>query len=269
MRLSAIHRLAARGVVGLLVGSAVAFVALPLVAIIARVSPATLLEQVGSRVVVEALAVSVITTLVAHAIVLGAGTPLAYVLARSEFRGRSLVIGVLELPIVLPPAVAGIGLLAAFGRAGMLGGTLAAAGISIPFTQAAVVIAVIFVSGPFYLRQAIAAFAEVDGEYLDAARTLGASPVRVCMRVAIPLSLAGLEAGSALALARGFGEFGATIMFAGNMPGVTQTMPLAVYSLMDTNFDAALAASVVLIAIGVAVLITNGIGVRWARSRLT
>ena len=152
-------------------------------------------------------------------------------LATNRFRGRSLAITLVELPIVLPPAVAGIGLLAAFGRFGLCSHT------SIPFTQTAVVLAVAFVSGPLYVRQAIAAFEAVDGTLVDASRTLGAGPVKTFFRVVLPLARGGLGAGEALAFARGLGEFGATIMFAGSLQGVTQTLPLAVYAEFDVNFN--------------------------------
>jgi molybdate transport system permease protein len=227
-----------------------------------------LADELQSPTVLNALRVSVTTTLIAHFIVLFVGTPIAYILARRRFRGHSLVVGLMELPMVLPPAVAGIGLLAAFGRAGLLGEWLGQHGISIPFTAAAVVIASIFVSGPFYLRQAIAAFEAIDDDLIDVARTLGASPVRAFATIAVPLAMPGLEAGSALALARGFGEFGATIMFAGNMPGTTQTLPLAVYSLLDTDFNGALATSALLMAFGVMILVTNKVVSAWTTSRL-
>src|SRR5207237_5187027 len=155
--------------------------------------------------------------------------PAAYLLASRRFPGRAAVVTLVELPLVLPPAVAGIALLAAFGRVGLLGGTLHAVGLSIPFTKTAVVLAVAFVESPFYLRGAIAAFEAVDRTLLDAARTLGAGPARVFSRVALPLALGGLGASSAVALARGLGEFGATIIFAGSLQGVTQTLPLAIY----------------------------------------
>jgi molybdate transport system permease protein len=261
--------LGSRIAVTAMVAVAVVFVALPIVAIFARTTPASFAQELRSAAVLDALRVSLVTTLVAHAIVLLVGTPVAYVLARRSFVGRGLVIGLLELPIVLPPAVAGIGLLAAFGRAGLLGSQLAAFGISIPFTATAVVIASLFVSGPLYIRQAISAFATIDGDVLDAAQTLGASPLRTFAVVAVPLAMPGLEAGSALALARGFGEFGATIMFAGSLQGVTQTLPLAVYALLDTDFEGALAASIVLIMFGVAILIGNKVVSAWTRSRLT
>ena len=190
------------------------------------------------------------------------GTPTAYLLATRRFRGRSLVVTVVELPLVLPPAVAGIGLLVAFGRMGLLH-------TSIPFTQTAVTLAVAFVSGPLYVRAAIAAFEAVDPTLVDAARTLGAGPARTFFRVALPLAASGLAAGEALAFARGLGEFGATIMFAGSLQRVTQTLPLAIYAEFDVNFDVTLAISGVLVLISAAVLIALKLATSWTLSLQT
>jgi molybdate transport system permease protein len=234
---------------------ALAFLVLPVVAIFLRVPPADLLHALGRDVTREALLVSLKTSAIAHAAVLLFGTPAAWVLARKRFRGRGLVLALIELPLVLPPAVAGIALLAAFGRAGLLGDELDALGIQIPFTQTAVVLAVAFVESPFYLRGAIAAFEALDGSLLDAARTLGASPARVFARIGLPLAAGGLGAASALALARGLGEFGATIIFAGSLQGVTQTLPLAIYAQFEQDFDTALAISALFILIGAVLLI--------------
>ena len=206
---------------------ALAFLLLPILALFVRISPASLLAQLGSEAALDALWVTIKTGLIAHAFVLLVGTPAAYFLATRRFRGRNLAITAIELPLVLPPAVAGIALLALFARRGLLGSTLHAAGIDIVFTQIAVILAVAFVSAPFYLRAAIAAFEGVDPALLDASRTLGAGPARTFRRVALPLASSGLGAGSALAWARGTGEFGATIIFAGSFQGVTQTLPLA------------------------------------------
>jgi len=220
---------------------AVAFLALPVVAIFLRVPPGDLLDALGSQVARDALRVTLVTTLVAQGLILVVGTPAAYLLATRRFRGRALVITLVELPLVLPPAVAGIGLLAAFGRFGLLGNTLSAAGLEVAFTRVAVVLAVVFVAGPFFLRTAIAAFEALDQTLIEASRTLGAGPARTFARVALPLAVAGLSAGAALSFARGLGEFGATIMFAGSLQGVTQTLSLAVYEQFDVNFDTALA----------------------------
>jgi len=240
----------------LVVAAAIAltFLLLPLLALFLRVPPGDLLHALGSKPAREALLVSLETSAIAHAFILGIGTPVAYLLARKRFRGREALISAIDLPLVLPPAVAGIGLLAAFGRRGLLGDSFDALGISIPFTKAAVVLAVIFVASPFYLRQGIAAFETVDDNLLAAARTLGAGPFRRFRRVALPLALPGLAVGSSLAFARGLGEFGATIMFAGSVPGLTQTLPLAIYAQLDQDFDTALAIGCLLVLVSVAVL---------------
>jgi len=234
---------------------ALAFLILPVVAIFVQVPPSDLLHALGNNVTRDALIVSLKTSAIAHIAVLAFGTPAAWVLARKRFRGRGLVLTLVELPLVLPPAVAGIALFAAFGRAGLLGDELDALGIQIPFTQAAVVLAVAFVESPFYVRGAIAAFEAVDSSLLDAARTLGASPARVFARIALPLAAGGLGAASALALARGLGEFGATIIFAGSLQGVTQTLPLAIYAQFEQNFDTALAISALFILVGALLLV--------------
>jgi molybdate transport system permease protein len=235
---------------------ALAFLLLPVVAIFVRVPPGDLLAALGNDVTRDALVVSLKTSAIAHLAVLLVGTPAAYLLARRRFRGRGLVLSLIELPLVLPPAVAGIALLAAFGRAGLLGDELDALGLQIPFTQTAVVLAVAFVESPFYLRGAIASFESVDDTLVDAARTLGASPGRVFFRIALPLAAPGLGAASALALARGLGEFGATLIFAGSLQGVTQTLPLAIYAQFDQDFDTALAISALFIVVGALLLVT-------------
>jgi molybdate transport system permease protein len=233
-----------------------AFLLLPVLAIFLEVPPRRLLDQLGSDLARDALRVTLKTNLIALAFVVGLGTPTAYLLATRRFRGRALVVTLIELPLVLPPAVAGIGLLVAFGRQGLLGGTLDAAGISVGFTQLAVVMAVTFVASPFYIRTAIAAFESVDETMLDAARTLGVGPARTFALVALPLAAGGLGAGAAMAFARGLGEFGATIMFAGSLQGVTQTVSLAIYQEFDVNLDAALAISALLVLVSGALLLS-------------
>jgi molybdate transport system permease protein len=241
----------------------VAFLVLPIAAIFLRISPVDLFAQLGEPVAVDALLVSLKTSAVAHAIILVVGTPAAYLLARKGFRGRSLLLTLIELPLVLPPAVAGIALIAAFGRLGLLGGAFDAFGIAISFTQVAVVLAVLLVASPFYLRQAIAAFESVDRNLIDAARTLGAGPGRTFVRVAIPLAAAGLGAGSTLAFARGLGEFGATIMFAGSLQGSTQTLPLMIYAQFDQDFDVALAVGALLVIVSFAILLSAKVLRSW------
>jgi molybdate transport system permease protein len=232
-----------------------AFLALPVVAVFARVSPARLVAQLGNPVVTDALIVSLKTTLLAQALILVFGTPTAYVLATRRFRGRSVLVTLVELPLVLPPAVAGIGLFAAFGRTGLLH-------TSIPFTQLAVVFAVAFVASPLYVRAAIAAFEAVEANIVAASRTLGAGPVRTFFRVVAPLARGGLVAGAALAFARGLGEFGATIMFAGSLRGVTQTLSLAIYAEFDVDFNVAIAVSALLVLVSAALLVT----IKWLPS---
>jgi molybdate transport system permease protein len=251
------------------VAAALGFLVLPVAAIFLRVSPGELLGRLDDGLVLDALAVTAKTNGIAFAITLLAGTPAAYAIATRRFPGRAVVITLCELPLVLPPAVAGIGLLAAFGRLGLLGSTLDAAGVHLGFTQAAVVLAVLFVAGPFYLRQAIAAFEAVDPTMLAAARTLGAGPGRTFVRVALPLAAGGLGAGAALSLARGVGEFGATIMFAGNLRGVTQTLPLAIYSEFGVDFTGALAMGALLVAASAAVLLAIKVVPSWRSSRST
>jgi molybdate transport system permease protein len=245
------------------------FLLLPVVAIFANVPPGQLLDGLRSDAARDALVVTLKTTLVAQALIVVVGTPAAYLLATRRFRGRTLAITLVELPLVLPPAVAGIGLLAAFGTLGLLGDTLDALGVSLAFTQAAVVLAVIFVASPFYVRSAIAAFAAVEPTLLDAARTLGAGPGRTFARVALPLAAGGLGSGLALSFARGLGEFGATIMFAGSLQGVTQTLSLAIYEQFDVDFDVALGISAFLVVISFVLLLAVKLVPRWTRSGST
>ena len=199
----------------------------------------------------------------AQVLIIVFGTPTAFLLASRRFPGHALAITLVELPLVLPPAVAGIGLLAAFGRLGLLGGSLTALGLSLPFTQAAVTVAVAYVASPLYIRQAIAAFEATDPDLAAASRTLGAGPARTFFRVILPLARGGLIAGLALSFARGLGEFGATIMFAGSLQRVTQTVPLAIYAQFDQDFNATLAMSGVLVIFSVLLLAGLHIGLTW------
>jgi molybdate transport system permease protein len=247
-----------------------AFLALPIVALITYQPVGRLLNGFGTSVAIDAILVSLKTNAIAFALMIAAGTPFAYVVARRRFPGRNALITLVEVPLVMPPAVAGLALLVAFGRFGLLGHALDVAGIDLAFTPAAVVIAVLFVAGPFYLRGAIAAFEAVDSVLLDVAGTLGAGPARRMLRVAIPLARAGLGAAAAVAFARGVGEFGATILFAGSFQGTTQTLPLAVYSLFDANLDQAISIGVLLIIVSAAILLTSKVLARsWTRSTST
>jgi molybdate transport system permease protein len=242
-------------VLALALAVTLAFLTLPIVAIFVDSSPADLLDSLGDQGARDALWLSLRTTAAALAIILIVGTPAAYLLATRTFRGKALVVTLVELPLVLPPAVAGVALLAAVGPTGVLGGALDAAGVQLPLTTAGVVVALTFVASPFYVRQAMAAFASVDRTLLDASRTLGASEARGFVRVMIPTAMPGLVAGGALALGRALGEFGATLMFAGSFQGITQTVPLEIYNRLGTDFDGALALSAVLVAVSVAILL--------------
>ena len=248
---------------------ALSFLLLPIVAIFSELTLGELRAGLTSEVARDALRVTLETNLVAMALIVLFGTPTAYLLASREFRGRTLLVTLVELPLVLPPAVAGIGLLAAFGRLGLLGGTMESLGLDIAFTKTAVVLAVTFVASPFYVRTAIAAFEGVDRDLVAASRTLGAGPARTFFRVALPLAGGGLGAGAALAFARGLGEFGATIMFAGSLQGVTQTLSLAIYQEFDVDFDTALAIGALLVVGSALVLFAAKVIPAWRRSTST
>jgi molybdate transport system permease protein len=241
---------------GLCLAAALAFLTLPVVAIFVDSSPGELIDSLGEPGALDALWLSLRTTAASVAIILLVGTPAAYLLATRSFRGRALVVTLVELPLVLPPAVAGIALLAAVGPSGILGGTIDALGIELSLTTAGVVVALTFVASPFYVRQAMAAFGAVDRTLLDASRTLGRTEAHGFARVMIPVALPGLAAGTALALGRALGEFGATLMFAGSFRGITQTVPLAIYDRFSTDFESALALSAVLVAISAAILLS-------------
>jgi molybdate transport system permease protein len=240
---------------GVCLAVALTFLTLPVVAIFVDSSPGELISSLGEEGALDALWLSLKCTAASIAIILLVGTPAAYLLATRAFRGKALVVTLIELPLVLPPAVAGIALLAALGPEGILGGAIEAAGIQLSFATAGVVVALTFVSSPFYVRQAMAAFAAVDRSLLDASRTLGAPESYGFLRVMIPVAIPGLAAGTALALGRALGEFGATLMFAGSFQGITQTVPLAIYDRFSTDFDAALALSAVLVAVSAAILL--------------
>jgi molybdate transport system permease protein len=254
---------------GLATAVSLAFLLLPIVALFVHTTPGRLISQLSSDVVKDAFVVSLKTSLIAQLLIVGFGTPTAFVIATRRFPGRSLAVTLVELPLVLPPAVAGIGLLAAFGRMGLLGSELSTLGISLPFTQSAVVVAVTFVASPLYVRAAIAAFEGVDPDLVAASRTLGVSPTRTFFRVVLPLARAGLAAGLALSFARGLGEFGATIMFAGSLQAVTQTLPLAIYSQFDLDFDAAVAMGAVLVLVSIVLLVSLRLLLSWQSSSST
>jgi molybdate transport system permease protein len=244
---------AALAVAGLAV--ALAFLFLPVVGILADIPPGDLVARLDDPASLDALRLSLVTTAISLGLIVGVGTPAAYLLATRRFRGRALVETLLELPLVLPPAVAGIGLLAAFGPQGVLGSALDGAGLGIALTTAGVVVAQTFVASPFYLRQAQAAFAAVDPALVEASRTLGAGEAATFARVVVPVAAGGLVTGAALAWGRALGEFGATLIVAGSFRGVSQTAPLAIFASFSSDFTAALALSAVLLAVSGALLL--------------
>jgi molybdate transport system permease protein len=233
-----------------------AFLLLPVVAIFANTSPGALIDSLGTESSRDALWLSLRATLIALAVIVLIGTPAAYYLATRNFRGKAIVTTLIELPLVLPPAVAGIGLLAAFGPKGIFGSALSGAGIELVLQTAGVIVALIFVAAPFYLRQTQSAFEAIEPNLLDAARTLGAGEAEAFVRVAIPCAGQGIAAGMALAWGRALGEFGATLMFAGSFQGITQTAPLRIFATFSRDFPAALALSAVLVAVSAALLLT-------------
>lgn len=237
------------------------FFLVPLAALLVRVSPADVLANLVDRQVAQAIQLSIGTTLMTLALTVLAGTPVAYLLARRRFRGRVLLDTLLDLPMVLPPAVAGIALLITFGRRGLIGQGLDAAGIQLAFTPAAVILAQTFVAAPFYVKAAAAAFGAVDRELEQAAALDGAGGLGVFRHITLPLTLPALFGGAVMTWARALGEFGATITFAGNLPGTTQTMPLAVYVALESDTDGAIALSLLLLAVSLVVLI--GLRDRW------
>jgi molybdate transport system permease protein len=241
-----------------------AFVGLPLAALLVRLPVAQLADMMHQTIVIQALRLSFETTCAAAMLTVLGGTPLAALLTR-DFRGRDAIASLMTLPLVLPPVVAGLGLLLAFGRAGLLGRFLDVFGTHVPFSTAAVVLAQTFVAAPLYINAARSAFSRTDREQLEAAASLRASPVYAFARIAIPPALPALLAGLSLSAARGLGEFGATITFAGNLPGVTQTMPLAAYVAAQSDMDAAVAISVVLACASYGALLAAGALTRLSR----
>lgn len=232
---------------------AVLFMSLPLVALWLRGIESRGWE--GLPGISQALGLSLLTTSIAAFITVIFGTPLAYILARWQFRGKAQLNLIVELPIVLPPAVAGLALLVTFGRRGLLGSTLESLDITLAFTTAAVVIAQIFVAAPFYIRSAQLGFSGVPDEVEDAARVDGANGWQVFQFITLPLSQRALIAGLILSWTRALGEFGATILFAGSLPGTTQTMPLLVYNVLERDLDAAIWAGVLLVGFALVALL--------------
>lgn len=232
-----------------------AFFVLPLIALVVRAPWAIALADLTAPNVVAALQLSIFCSLSAALLSAVFGIPLAWVYARVPFPGKSLLRAVTTMPIALPPVVGGIALLVAFGRRGLFGDALSAAGIRLPFTTAGVIVAETFVAMPFLVIAVEAALRSMDRRYEDAAQTLGASRTRVLRTVTLPLIGPSIAAGLVLSWARALGEFGATITFAGSFPGTTQTIPLAAYQALETNTDTAVLLGLTLLAVSMAVLI--------------
>lgn len=245
----------ARLVLALVIAVMLAFLLLPLLSVFVSKSPVQIISDLNTGVAYRALVLSLQTTLVSVAITVAFGTPLAFWVAKSSFRGKRFLEVALQMPIVSPPAVAGVGLLLVFGSAGLLGETLSVFGVSVAFTAVAVVMAQVFISAPFYITASRQAFEAVDDELLAVSRTLGVSPFRTFRRVVVPLALPGMLSGAALSLARALGEFGATIVFAGNLPGSTQTLPLAIFTVMQSDFEVAVSISALLLFVAFILLL--------------
>jgi len=231
------------------------FLALPVVALLLRTPLGELSESLRDPMALQAIRLSLVTSTTATLLAVVFGMPLAWLLARRRFRGRALVDTLIDLPMVLPPAVAGLALLMAFGRRGLLGSSLSLLGVEIVFTSVAVVLAQLFVASPFFLKAAVSGFSAVSDDLEEAARLDGASAPQVFRYVTLPLAGNILFSGAAMTWARALGEFGATIIFAGNFPGRTQTMPLAIYLGIEIDINLALTLSVMLLGVAFLVLL--------------
>lgn len=232
-----------------------ALLTLPVVGLATAAGGAGVWRAIGERPAVQAMVLSLATSGFALALAVAMGTPLAYLLARRRFRGAAIVEALVDLPTIIPPAVAGVALLLTFGRRSTIGAALESAGLSLAFTAGAVVVAQVFVSAPYYIRAARAGFAGVDDDLLKAAAIDGASGWQRFVKVALPGAWPALAAGAALSWGRALGEFGATMIFAGNAQGRTQTMPLAVYMGFELEFERALALATAMLAVALALLV--------------
>lgn len=238
----------------------------PFVALGTSLDPAEWGRQLASPMAARALLLTLLTTTIASALCVVLGLPVAYLLARYQFRGRALLSGLVDLPVTIPPVVVGVALLLAFGRYGLVGQYLDRLGIQLGFSRSAVVLAQLFIACPFFIQTARGGFESVDPRMETAARTLGASPFRVFWTVSVPLARPSLVVGLLLAWARALSEFGATVTFAGNMPGRTQTLSLAVMSALESDLQTAVAISLLALIVGVVVLVTARVlAVRLAR----
>ena len=256
-----------RVAVGLLAALFFLFLGVPLVALLFREAPAAIWAELQQPDILQALELSILTTSLSTLLAIMLGLPVAYLLGRGSFPGRKMLETLVTMPTVLPPVVAGVALLLTFGRMGLIGRYLNLLGISIPFTTVAVVMAQTFIAAPFFVNSAKAGFEQLDQRYEQAAYTLRASPFYAFRRVVLPLIWPSLLSGIGLAWARALGEFGATITFAGNFPGITQTMPIAVYIASESDLDKAIALAVVLLAISFGMLLALRVGAGRARKR--
>lgn len=243
------------------------FISLPILSLVIWTVNEGAWRAMTSPVAVDALLLSARTTAITMAIIFVIGTPAAFVLARAQFPGKRLVNTLVDIPAVLPPSAAGIALLLAFGRMGLLGEHLQVLGIQLSFTTAAVVLAELFVATHFYVRQAEVGFGRIDREVEEAAMVDGASRTRVFSKITIPLAFPSLVAGAVTSWARALGEFGGTIIFAGSFRGVTQTMPLAIYGTLESDFDAAVALSVLVLGFSFVIILTARFFTRKAEER--
>jgi molybdate transport system permease protein len=223
------------------------FLAIPILSLFIHSSPRDLMQNLNERQVTQAISLSLATSSVTTALTLGLGTPVAYLLGTRKFKGYHIVDTLVDIPTVLPPSVAGVALLMAFGRRGLVGTLLAERGITIPFTFIAVVMAQLFIASPLYVRSAAVGFSGIDKELKQAAALDGANRWQVFRYIVLPLSANALLSGGVMTWARALGEFGATIIFAGNFPGRTQTMPLAIYIGFEIELNVALTLSIILI----------------------
>ncbi len=244
-----------KAALALVICLSMAFIALPVASLFLKSPLDAILRSMYDPMVLNALKLSLTTSALTTIMVMIMGTPIAYANARFHYAGKEIVDSLIDLPVIMPPAVAGIALLMAFGRMGILGQHLNALGISVAFTTLAVILAQAFVSSPFYIRQARTSFEDVDLALENAAMTLGASRIRTFFQIILPIAMNGLISGAIMAFARSLGEFGATIMFAGNFQGRTQTMPLAIFTAMQGDLDVALCLSIILVAFSFAVIV--------------
>ena len=248
-----------RGKTWLIVGLSlpmVSFLIIPCISLLHRLASIDVLDSLAGRQIEQAIALSGVTTGITTIIAIIAGTPVAYLLARRDFAGKSIIDTFIDLPILIPPSVAGIALLLAFGRRGLIGGYLSELGVEIPFTQSAVILAQLFVAAPFYIKSAQIGLSSIDPELEEAAEIDGASSWMRFRLITAPLAMQAFAGGAIMTWARALGEFGATIIFAGNFPGRTQTMPLAIYMGFEIDFKIAVTLSMILLILSFGVLLT-------------